>query len=206
MDCGRNAVKALCKVNCASGIKCGHFRDIDPKVYGIFIPNMRPHRHGRVVSSAVTLRRPARAALRHKNSGILCPGVIFDAIAPGASNDATLGLIALATPASHPNRIASVTQQDAPGSGHRLIVTPKANTTPGARPPGARSNEERCLSLLFQQSQQRLTGRRRQLFGVDRAIVVRIGGLETLLDEREVFGLVERTILVGIRCGHGFCV
>jgi len=77
------------------------------------------------------------------------------------------------------------------------------NTAPDASPLCARSNES--PSLLFQQPDQRLTRRRPQLARVDRAVVVRIGGLETLLDEGEIFGLVERAVSVRIRCGQVLC-
>src|SRR5262249_15221370 len=106
----------------------------------------------------------------------------------GVRDDATLGLVAAAAPASLTNRISS-SQCDS-----------------GRPSAGRPEQEERCVSLLFQQSDQRLTSLRPQLAGVDRAVVVGIGGLETLLNEGEIFGLIERAILVGIRCGHGLCV
>jgi len=104
----------------------------------------------------------------------------------------------------HP--ISSITPPDAAGSKTQVNCHAHSQYDSGRPSAGRPEQEERCVSLLFQQSDQRLTSLRPQLAGVDRAVVVGIGGLETLLNEGEIFGLIERAILVGIRCGHGLCV
>jgi hypothetical protein len=67
---------------------------------------------------------------------------------------------------------------------------------------GQAPDEERRLSLSISPIEPTLDWPAIQLAGVDGAIVVAIGDLETLLDESEIFDLVERVIRVRMLCGH----
>ena len=55
---------------------------------------------------------------------------------------------------------------------------------------------------LFQKSQQSLTSFGVQFLGVQRPIMIRIRGTETLLDHREIFVLGEGPIMIGISSGQ----
>src|SRR6266550_7059707 len=90
-----------------------------------------------------------------------------------------------------------------------VFVTQVAGRRRAFCPPTARLSEHPArmgirrprTPPLFQQPQQRLPGLAIQLLGVERAILVRIGRVEALLHDGEVFICRERTVMVWVGGG-----
>ena len=57
---------------------------------------------------------------------------------------------------------------------------------------------------LSQKPQERLASRAVQFLGVQRPIMIRIGGAETLFDESQILVLCQRTVVIGIGRGQLF--
>ena len=51
---------------------------------------------------------------------------------------------------------------------------------------------------LSEQSQQRLAGPAAQFLGIERTVIVRVGGFELLLDDSQVLFLVQRAVIIRI--------
>src|ERR1700722_11831705 len=101
-----------------------------------------------------------------------------------------------------------------PETGPALVYTERVGSS-NLSPPTTQRNVTRSVSSaisvaqrhlrLFQKPQKRPAGLGIQFLGIQRPVIVRVGGFETLLDDSKIFFLRKCSVVIGVGGGEFCC-